>query len=333
MSKVSADFQLDFISYLQRLLSEGDFVATYKFALLNALSDICIESNNDNEDECASLEISVDELAEKFIELYWKHSLPFGVDNGESNVLLQNSGKQAALISQLNEYRNTGISSLSKLKGSEHWKGLISKTKRTIKEGPLWRLQILSRHEYSFLYGHTQTNAIILKQGVSYCFRRFYDLVVSISRNHWLQKIREIPANQDAIGGQGDLEQFLFGTTRNALTKIKPFFFEIQKGMCFYCESTINENLGEMDHFIPWSKYPNDLGHNFVLSCEKCNGSKSDHLASVVHYKKWIKQNLEEHEQGISSVISDYFICEAARSEAIAGWSYDVAKQNGSYFW
>ena len=35
--------ELQFLRKLQRLLAEGDFVATYKFALLNALADLSLE--------------------------------------------------------------------------------------------------------------------------------------------------------------------------------------------------------------------------------------------------------------------------------------------------
>jgi hypothetical protein len=35
--------ELTFLRKLQRLLAEGDFVATYKFALLNALADLSLE--------------------------------------------------------------------------------------------------------------------------------------------------------------------------------------------------------------------------------------------------------------------------------------------------
>ena len=35
--------ELEFLRKLQRLLAEGDFVATYKFALLNALADLSLE--------------------------------------------------------------------------------------------------------------------------------------------------------------------------------------------------------------------------------------------------------------------------------------------------
>ena len=44
MSEPTAEQQLKFLTNLQRLLAEGQFVATYKYALLLALADIAIES-------------------------------------------------------------------------------------------------------------------------------------------------------------------------------------------------------------------------------------------------------------------------------------------------
>ena len=55
--------QLDFIAYIQRMLVEGDFSATYKFALLHALADISIEKQQI--DPSAQLQITFDELVEK----------------------------------------------------------------------------------------------------------------------------------------------------------------------------------------------------------------------------------------------------------------------------
>jgi hypothetical protein len=40
---MSAASDLDFLRKIQRLLSEGEFVATYKFALLQALADLSME--------------------------------------------------------------------------------------------------------------------------------------------------------------------------------------------------------------------------------------------------------------------------------------------------
>ena len=60
----TAEQQLKFLTNLQRLLAEGQFVATYKYALLLALADIAIESG-DNSDK--PLTISTKLIAEKFI--------------------------------------------------------------------------------------------------------------------------------------------------------------------------------------------------------------------------------------------------------------------------
>ncbi len=37
--------QLDFLQHVQRIFDEGEFVATYKFALLIALVELAIEEN------------------------------------------------------------------------------------------------------------------------------------------------------------------------------------------------------------------------------------------------------------------------------------------------
>ena len=333
MNPVSATRQLEFIAYIQRLLVEGDFSATYKFALLHGLADICIEQLGTKIKDDDPFIISIDTITEKFIELYWQHSLPFGSKEKEG-LILQNGGKQAAIITQLGDCRQQGIHSLNKLKASKHWKPLFSKTKQTIKTGPLWRLQILGNQVEEFLYDHNEKeNYIALSAGVAYCFRRFYDLVVSVSRQHWLQKIRSIPANQKIIGEYGNVNEFLFGSQRNTLIKAKPVLFAIQNGNCFYCQKSIPENKGEVDHFIPWARYPSDLGHNFVLSCSACNNNKRDHLAAKPHYRRWLNQNLTQHKTLISNELSSAFVCESNRSLAVASWAYELAIQTGAQGW
>ena len=49
----SAEAQLAFLAKLQRLFSEGDFTATYKFALLIALADLAVELGADDGAELA----------------------------------------------------------------------------------------------------------------------------------------------------------------------------------------------------------------------------------------------------------------------------------------
>ena len=69
----SADEQLTFLTNFQRLLAEGQFVATYKYALLLALADLAVEDGNDT----AEMPIQTRRIAEKFIELYWRQAVPY----------------------------------------------------------------------------------------------------------------------------------------------------------------------------------------------------------------------------------------------------------------
>ncbi len=333
-SAVTAERQVEFISYLQRLLVEGDFVATYKFALLHALADICIEQVDvDISNAGAQCKIPIDTISEKFIELYWQHSLPFSATESTPYLLKQNTGTQAAIISQLADCRAQGINSMHQLKRSSAWRSLLAKTGRTVKEGPLWRLQILAGKDDCFLYFHDKNKGhIVLNSDVGNCFRRFYDLVVSLARSHWLQKIRAIPSNQSAMGDQGDLSEFLFGSKRNALSKAQPVLVDLQQGLCFYCQKALKQK-GEVDHFIPWARYPSDLGHNFVLAHSKCNNSKRDHLAAHIHRDRWMEQNIITHHKTINNELGQYFACETERSQAVTQWAYTQASGNGSSLW
>ena len=80
--------QLEFLSNIQRLLSEGQFTATYKYALLLSIADICVENG---EDDGAPLVIQTSKIAEKSIAYYWPQVRPY-----EGVVLRQNTGKAPA---------------------------------------------------------------------------------------------------------------------------------------------------------------------------------------------------------------------------------------------
>ncbi|MDF2180136.1 HNH endonuclease domain-containing protein [Aliiglaciecola sp. CAU 1673] len=325
--------QIAFIAYIQRLLVEGDFSATYKYALLHALADVCIEQPM--EDESAELTVELDTLVDKFILLYWQHAMPFSaVGVGEEALLLQNAGKQSKVISMLYQCQLAGIRNIRQLKESPSWPQIYRATLSTLKEGPLWRLQILSKQEECFLYPHIKgKNHIKLSAGIAHCFRRFYDLVVYLARNAWLQKIQSIKFNQDLIGQQSQLQDFLFGVDRNALNRAKPILVDIQNNICIYCQKPMKEEKVAIDHFIPFSRYSTDLGHNFVAAHGTCNNSKRDHLAALKHREKWHEQNLIVHAKTLSAELGGYFYCDEQKSLAVSNWAYSVASSTGAKLW
>ncbi len=324
----SAQFQVDFIVYLQRLLIEGEFSATYKFGFLHALADLGIEKQEGDDSR-----ILLDDLAAKFAELYWGHSLPYTETSESPDVLFQNNGAQAKVITQLRYVRDMNLHSFSRVKKSEHWNTILASAKGTLKTGPLWLLQKLQGKDECFFYPHIKGQKFIeLNPGIVACFQRFYDLVVSLSRNHWLDKIRSIKSNHKLIG-EGDLDSFLFGTQRASLANVQPVLFDIQEGQCFYCQKSLKSSKGQVDHFIPWARYPHDLGHNFVLAHAGCNNSKSDYLAAHEHSNRWYEQNIILNAKTLTSELDAYFTCDAQRSESVTTWAYSLAHQNGVSLW
>lgn len=322
-------FQLDFITYLQRLFVEGDFSATYKFALLYAFADLCYEKQ-DNSDRV----ITLDQIAEKIIEMYWHHSLPYNTTKAGVGVLLQNNRKQITVLNYLIALRKMDIHTISSVKKSNGWVGLIRKTKSVIKRQPLILLQKLQGEEECFLYSHVfEGDNVVLNEGVVFCFKKYYDLVTKLIKGEWLNKIRKISDNRDLLG-DADLESFLFKQDRASLQKVQVVLLKIQKEKCFYCGNKFRSNeRGEVDHFIPWSRYSKDLGHNFVLAHASCNKRKSDNLVVKLHLERWFEQNIIRYFDVITTELDDYFICDRGRSVSILLSVYELANSNGSKFW
>ena len=133
--------QIEFITYMQRLLQEGDFSSTYKFAFLHSLADICIEKDVPANSQ---LVISFDEIVEKLILLYWQHAKPFFPESSQQlqgGILLQNSGKQAKIIADIIELQNNGARNINQAKSSPFWPQIHRNPMRTLKAGPLCHRQ------------------------------------------------------------------------------------------------------------------------------------------------------------------------------------------------
>jgi hypothetical protein len=108
---LASDEQIRFLANLQRLLDEGSFVASYQFALLLALADLSIEHGDDSG---LPLTVSTEDIAEKFIEYYWRQTVPYPSPI-DARVLQQNTGKQAAILDLIRVARSAPGDSLAKL--------------------------------------------------------------------------------------------------------------------------------------------------------------------------------------------------------------------------
>lgn len=123
----------------------------------------------------------------------------------------------------------------------------------------------------------------------------------------------------------------LFGTDRASLAVVRPVLRDIQQDICFYCNRPLRGD-GEVDHFIPWARYPRDLGHNFVLAHKSCNNDKRDLLAATNHLAKWRSRN-DVHAMTLTNALGSHFVCDEPTVLRIARWSYGHAYATAAQSW
>src|SRR5688500_15627985 len=109
--------ELDFLTKLQRILNEGLFTASYKYALLLALAELSVEKDVSPD---GTLRIELDDLAARFITLYWRQVAPFG----GPGLLAQNTGRQASVINKIAAFR-TSAPTLAVARNHAHWPRLV----------------------------------------------------------------------------------------------------------------------------------------------------------------------------------------------------------------
>ena len=166
----------------------------------------------------------------------------------------------------------------------------------TLVEMPLPRLQTVGLSRDPFIYEinwdetvrrrdlyHDFDNLIRFKPGAGDCLIQLNSLLRPLVHKKWASRvshINKLPENQ--------LEDFLFGIDRLSSARIRESLWEIQGKDCFYCGERIPEpRRGDVDHFIPWSRYPDNGLENLVVAHRRCNSDKRDFLAATGHVERW----------------------------------------------
>ena len=326
MTRIPTDAeQLAFLTRVQRILDQGQFTATYKYALLIALIEIAVERGDDSGGE---LRVPLDWIAAKFIELYWGHAREFC-----GTVLAQNRGGNIAVINRIAVLQRR-TSSLAEARRLPQWAAAIRSVGTILRQMPLFRLQRLRGGErVPFLYDENLVgDAIRLKPGVAYCLRKFSPLLDGLARSGWLREVRDNPKNAYAVGQTQSLESFLFGDERVPLGRVRDVLMPVQDRRCFYCGGRLTDAT-HVDHFVPWSLYPSNLGHNLVLADAACNADKSDLLADVVHLDRWRARNETAADRLREGFAAHGVLADLDASRGIARWAYERARSTGAVVW
>jgi len=127
-------------------------------------------------------------------------------------------------------------------------------------------------------------NRVLLCPGVGEHLLRLDALLRPLIQKEWTRLVARMNAQPESR-----LEDFLFRHQRTMVSKLRDPLQELQGGYCFYCHEQL-KGRPEVDHFIPWSRQPNDGLANLVLAHRKCNGYKRDFLAASDHVHQWLRR-------------------------------------------
>jgi 5-methylcytosine-specific restriction endonuclease McrA len=317
--------QLAFLANIQRILEEGRFTATYKFALLIALTDLAVERGDDSG---AALDVPLVAIAEKFVEMYWGHTRPFA-----GAVLQQNTGANIALLNLLATIQRVATT-LAEARRRTDWPTLLRQVAQLVRTMPLFKLQALRGDaRLVFLYEErVEDRSIRLLPGVVYCLRRFSGLIRTLARNAWLDEIRSFAANRHYVAESHSLPEFLFGTDRIALDQVREVLHPLQGGCCFYCGEPMHHG-SHVDHFVPFALYPAHLAHNFVLAHAGCNGDKSSLLADLPHLDSWVERNIRYGDEIAGHLKGSRIAVDGDSATGIARWAYKRAERSEALLW
>jgi hypothetical protein len=334
-SAPSAQEQLDFLVKIERLLAKGRKTTTYKFALVIALTNIAVEQGDDTGN---ALKVNLDDVARQFLSLYWNMARPYP---SLARVLEQstNAARPARMISLLMEEARLSESSYRRLRVHRAERDeLLATAKALLKRDVLHRLQTAGDSAKPdpelgrFLYESPRTGAesrrtthLTLKPGVGACLRRLRGIIISMAEARWAQWVRE---NNRSLGADCKLEDFLFVPQRVDVRMHAKRFFEIQDQRCFYTGDKLkNLNAGEVDHFIPWARYPFDSPFNLVLASRKVNNALRDSLKPDEWRTRWLARN-DEFASVLAAPAPKGFGAsqeDAATARAISEWLYRSA--------
>jgi 5-methylcytosine-specific restriction endonuclease McrA len=298
-----------FAEKVLELLDEGRYTATYKYAVLLALIDVCLERTASS--GAPPDLITTRQVADKIVEMYWPHTVPFAV-HGHTTVLRQNTTGQAEIVSSIIRFRERHAADpsvprcQSRSAAPSAYEQLVRHVEWKLIEMPLPRLQIMGQSQRPFIYeicwdqrveqrevtryqagkASTFDNRVLLKPGVGEYLLQLAGLFRPLIQRRWAAKVAQFNRLEES-----QLEVFLFGAARTPTAKIRAGLWEIQGRRCFYCDTRVREPVqGEVDHFVPWSRYPDDALDNLVVAERRCNGFKSSSLAAAEHLAHWARR-------------------------------------------
>lgn len=261
----------DLMWLFSSIMTRGSMSSTYKFALARAMLDYC-------RDNVAlprgTHRIGYRYLAEKFLEYYWSQECKFRIkqnfterdlevvkiirstlsDPPEDFGMVRRREKDVAVNRIMTrifgrERSNTSI--------------VVPAFQRIPEQGP----------ETPVFYRHSDDKkTLYMSNDVFGFFKDNYWPLFRSVMFEWTKFIEK--ANGPLPNLIAKMENM---RSRGDLSKYRVEFLRFTD-CCFYCNSLLERDGTEVDHFIPWSYMFDDDAWNLVLACDRCNRKKSNML-------------------------------------------------------
>ena len=314
---------------LLQVIDEGRRTATYKLALLVALMDACAAQAD--ADGHAPLEMHTRVLAHHVLRIYLPQARAYLAGEGDPLELRQITTKRSPFFREVlrlhflaAQQRCRTIDEIAR-RIPKDYERCLDEVERTFARYPLRLLQVVGREPRPFLYdvdwGESVSLASLHREGGgSVRFRpgagdqllRLAPLLRPLIELHWTRMVAKI----NGINLEHErLAEHLFGADRVPFPKVlREGLADLQNGACFYCGNGLADRP-QVDHFIPWSRWPNNAIENLVLA-DGCNGLKSDYLPAFRHVDGWAHR----------------FVAQAADLASVAGkalWESDPHRTLG----
>lgn len=303
---VPGDDALRFAERLLALLDATQYSATFKLAALVALIDVAAEHTG--ADGLAPVSLPAKEVARRVIELYWPQTAPYGAPRDTPAVLSQSPQNDipAKLASWRAAHHLGPGTSLDDARATDPagWAVLEADLVAVVIGMPLAKLQRFGEGhttvEERFIYDFTWREEIgqgtvsrpgfddrlHLLPGVGEWLVRLAPLIRPLVQAKWAARVAA--RNQDLVDAE-QLDEFLFGAERISMARVRGPLAESQGLACFYCADRMARRW-DVDHFLPWSRHPDNTLDNLVAAHAACNGAKSSSLAGLAHLGRWIER-------------------------------------------
>ena len=250
--------------------------ASYKPALLVAIVR-CVDAGRIHDET-----ISLRAMAEEYLTMYWSQVVIYRLRHSRRDaappVIVQ------AILNTSNRERTRRLDELSAPARTE----LVGVIERVLPINVLKAFHVSKPIGSAELFTWQKGwGEVTLTKDAVVFIRANGPVLTLIANYYWARFLARLNAAPYIVD---KLERLV--PRRSSLDTFARHLIELGESTCFYCNKRITEP-GDMqvDHFIPWTFVFEDKLWNLVISCQRCNSSKSDALASEEALARLISQN------------------------------------------